>query len=226
MKVLAASLLIGAASARSSPFQHVLQPPQGASEAWTKPLHNLQESLKSLTGEARAVWDEVANLFPKDFDRTSFFSAPKKHTRRPDDYWHHIIKGADVQSVWVENADGEKEREVEGKLEDYSLRTRKVDPSSLGVDPGVKQYSGYLDDAANDKHLFYWFFESRNDPENDPVVLWINGGPGCSSLTGLFLELGPASIDQDLNIVPNPYSWNTNASVIFLDQPGKTSTPS
>lgn len=158
MKVLAASLLIGAASARSSPFQHVLQPPQGASEAWTKPLHNLQESLKSLTGEARAVWDEVANLFPKDFDRTSFFSAPKKHTRRPDDYWHHIIKGADVQSVWVENADGEKEREVEGKLEDYSLRTRKVDPSSLGVDPGVKQYSGYLDDAANDKHLFYCTF--------------------------------------------------------------------
>lgn len=66
------------------------------------------------------------------------------------------------------------------------------------------------------------FFESRNDPENDPVVLWINGGPGCSSLTGLFLELGPASIDKDLNIVNNPYSWNSNASVIFLDQPVNT----
>src|SRR2546430_2617908 len=63
------------------------------------------------------------------------------------------------------------------------------------------------------------FFESRNDPKNDPVVLWLNGGPGCSSLTGLFLELGPSSIDEDLNIVYNPYSWNSNASVIFLDQP-------
>lgn len=47
----------------------------------------------------------------------------------------------------------------------------------------------------------------------------MNGGPGCSSLTGLFLELGPSSIDKDLNTKWNPYSWNANASVIFLDQP-------
>jgi cathepsin A (carboxypeptidase C) len=51
------------------------------------------------------------------------------------------------------------------------------------------------------------------------VVLWLNGGPGCSSLTGLFLELGPSRIDENLNLVYNPYSWNDNASVIFLDQP-------
>lgn len=63
------------------------------------------------------------------------------------------------------------------------------------------------------------FFESRNDPKNDPVVLWLNGGPGCSSLTGLFLELGPSSIDKKLKIVNNEFSWNNNASVIFLDQP-------
>ena len=66
------------------------------------------------------------------------------------------------------------------------------------------------------------FFESRNDPENDPVVLWLNGGPGCSSLTGLFLELGPSSVDENGNLVYNPHSWNSNASVIFLDQPVNT----
>lgn len=63
------------------------------------------------------------------------------------------------------------------------------------------------------------FFESRNDPKNDPVVLWLNGGPGCSSLTGLFLELGPSSINKKLELVYNPDAWNNNASVIFLDQP-------
>ena len=63
------------------------------------------------------------------------------------------------------------------------------------------------------------FFESRNDPKNDPVVLWLNGGPGCSSLTGLFLELGPSRINQHQKLDFNPYSWNSNASVIFLDQP-------
>ena len=155
MKFLASSLLVGAASAAIAPQQHALQPPQQFSEsAWSKPLHNLQDSLKSLTADARAVWDEVAMMFPEAMDKASFFSSPKKHTRRPDSEWDHIIKGADVQSVWVMN-EGEKEREVDGKLEAYNLRTKKIDPSVLGVDPGVKQYSGYLDDEENDKHLFY-----------------------------------------------------------------------
>ncbi|ORY86969.1 Alpha/Beta hydrolase protein [Protomyces lactucae-debilis] len=88
----------------------------------------------------------------------------------------------------------------------------------LGVDD-TKQHVGYLDVEEN-KHFFYWFFESRNDPKNDPIVLWLNGGPGCSSLTGLFFELGPASIKSDgKTIKHNPHSWNNNASVIFLDQP-------
>lgn len=95
---------------------------------------------------------------------------------------------------------------------------RSKDATGLGVDK-VKQHVGYLDVDKN-KHFFYWFFESRNDPKKDPIVLWLNGGPGCSSLTGLFFELGPSSIESDgKSIKYNPYSWNNNASVIFLDQP-------
>jgi cathepsin A (carboxypeptidase C) len=223
MKVAASALLLGAASAAVAPQQHILKAPEQIlkdlkADSWTKPLQNLEESLKSLTGEARRVWDEVALMFPESFEKSSFFSTPKPHTKRPDHEWDHIVKGADVQSVWVENAQGEKEREIDGKLENYNLRVKKVDPSVLGVDK-VKQYSGYLDDDEEDKHLFYWFFESRNDPENDPVVLWLNGGPGCSSLMGLFMELGPSSINKKLEVKYNPFSWNANASVIFLDQP-------
>lgn len=158
MKVATSALLAGAASAAVAPQQQILKLPEQLkelnAESWTKPLHHLEESLKSLTGEARRVWDEVALMFPESFDKASFFSTPKPHTRKADREWDHIVKGADVQSVWVENAQGDKEREIDGKLENYNLRVKKVDPSSLGVDK-VKQYSGYLDDDDEDKHLFY-----------------------------------------------------------------------
>ncbi|KAH8643909.1 Carboxypeptidase Y A [Alternaria alternata] len=162
MKVAASALLVGAASAAVAPQQQqqILKFPDSFSElkestsSWSKPLQNLEESLKSLTGEARAVWDEVAMMFPESFEKAAFFSQPKPHTRKQDSEWDHIIKGADIQSVWVENENGEKQREIDGQLEQYSLRAKKVDPSVLGVDK-VKQYSGYLDDDDEDKHLFY-----------------------------------------------------------------------
>ncbi|CDK27331.1 unnamed protein product [Kuraishia capsulata CBS 1993] len=103
-------------------------------------------------------------------------------------------------------------------FEGYQLRMQKSGPEALGIDT-VAQWAGYLDVEAEDKHFFSWFFESRNDPANDPVILWLNGGPGCSSMTGLFFELGPSSIGPDLKPVFNPYAWNSNASVIFLEQP-------
>lgn len=104
-------------------------------------------------------------------------------------------------------------------LPHYTLTAKN--PEALAIDK-VKQYSGYISQSEEDKHFFYWFFESRNDPKNDPIILWLNGGPGCSSLTGLFFELGPASIGKDIKPIHNPHSWNNNASVIFLDQPVNT----
>ncbi|KAG6120899.1 hypothetical protein E4U14_002950 [Claviceps sp. LM454 group G7] len=187
-------------------------------DSWTKPL---KEAYGEASAEAKGIWDELSTLAPdavEAFKKHLVNAKPKKHTKVPDSKWDHVVKGAEVQSLWVENDKGESHRKVGGKLDNYSLRAKKVDPAKLGVDK-VKQYSGYLDDDEKDKHLFYWFFESRNDPKNDPVVLWLNGGPGCSSLTGLFMELGPASINKKVELVHNPSSWNANASVIFLDQP-------
>lgn len=64
-----------------------------------------------------------------------------------------------------------------------TLRFRE--PKLCETTEGVKSYSGFID-IAEDKHLFFWFFESRNDPASDPVTLWLNGGPGSDSMYGLF----------------------------------------
>ncbi|KAK8050613.1 carboxypeptidase Y [Apiospora phragmitis] len=186
-------------------------------------IHNVVEDVLQIPTEAKGLWDELSLLVPGFMEKAHTMIAqqkPKPHKRKPDSEWDHVVKGADIQSMWV-GRDGVNQRKVDGSLEAYNLRAKKVDPSALGVDK-VKQYSGYLDDEANDKHLFYWFFESRNDPKNDPVVLWLNGGPGCSSMMGLFMELGPSSVDSKLKLVYNDYSWNSNASVIFIDQPVNT----
>ncbi|KAJ3222251.1 hypothetical protein HK099_002526 [Clydaea vesicula] len=97
----------------------------------------------------------------------------------------------------------------------YAIRTKeKVEL----CDPDVKQVVGYLD--ADGRHFFFWFFESRHKPESDPLILWLNGGPGCSSLTGLLMELGPCRVDEGgSSTTRNKWSWNNKANIIFLDQP-------
>ena len=161
MKVVPTALLLGTAAASVQPAQQVLNwdspkdIPQKVADAASQPLQDLKEHLKSLKEDAKELFEEVSNLFPDSLNNIPFYSLPKKHTRRPDSDWDYIIRGSDVQALWVENANGEKEREVDGRLEAFDLRVRSVDPSVLGVDPGVKQFSGYLDNNDEDKHLFF-----------------------------------------------------------------------
>ncbi|KAI5116337.1 hypothetical protein M0805_009173 [Coniferiporia weirii] len=84
-------------------------------------------------------------------------------------------------------------------------------------DGGVASYTGYIDSGP--KHFFFYFFESRGDPDKDDVVMWTNGGPGGSSSMGLFMELGPCNINSPNSTEYNPYSWNSNANIFFIDQP-------
>ncbi|KAG1740419.1 Alpha/Beta hydrolase protein [Suillus paluster] len=85
--------------------------------------------------------------------------------------------------------------------------------------PGVTQISGYIDVGTN-MSMWFWFFESRKSPKTAPFTLWLNGGPGCSSMNGLFQENGPCSVNADLNSTTlNPYSWNNLSNMIYIDQP-------
>lgn len=162
MRAVAPALLIAAATASVLPQQITFQlPKQISTLSWDKPLQQIKHSLKSVTGEARKIWDEVAMMFPEEMDQLTFFSAPKPNIRGSDSKWDYVMRGADIQNVWVTNSNGEKQREIDGHLDIYNLRTKKVDPKSLGVDK-VKQYSGYLDNEEDDKHLFYCRSPSRS----------------------------------------------------------------
>ncbi|CAI9765557.1 unnamed protein product [Fraxinus pennsylvanica] len=83
------------------------------------------------------------------------------------------------------------------------------------------QYSGYVTvDAKAGRALFYYFTESE-DPSSKPLVLWLNGGPGCSSIGGgAMTEQGPFRVNPDgKTLWYNKYAWNTVANVLFLESP-------
>ena len=62
--------------------------------------------------------------------------------------------------------------------------------------------------------------ESQSSPADAPFVVWLTGGPGCSSTLALLTENGPCSVNSDgVNTSPNPNSWNNDANVLWLDQP-------
>ncbi|KAI0063122.1 serine carboxypeptidase [Artomyces pyxidatus] len=85
-------------------------------------------------------------------------------------------------------------------------------------DHTVRSYSGYID--VEDKHLFFFFFESRSDPDSDDVIYWTNGSPGGSASMGLFMELGPCRVDNATEEPKfHPESWNSKANILFVDQP-------
>ena len=80
-------------------------------------------------------------------------------------------------------------------------------------------YSGYLE-VSETKKLHYTFAESMDAPETDPVIIWFNGGPGCSSMLGMMMELGPIVCDDGQDYFKtNPHPWNERASVLFLESP-------
>ncbi|KAK6501311.1 hypothetical protein TWF481_009152 [Arthrobotrys musiformis] len=101
------------------------------------------------------------------------------------------------------------------------------DPSGIRIHPaderlcksGSRQLTGHVN-VTQHKSLFFWFHESRRDPKNDPLIIWLNGGPGASSLMGGFTELGPCMIDDEgKDTVYNKHGWSNFANIIFVDQP-------
>lgn len=84
-------------------------------------------------------------------------------------------------------------------------------------------HSGYLDvDANADSKIYYQYYEADSpypDVQTAPIILWLQGGPGCSSLFGTFYLNGPFQLQTDMTLRQNPGRWNRQYGMLFVDQP-------
>ncbi|KAI0445178.1 carboxypeptidase S1 [Xylaria telfairii] len=106
-------------------------------------------------------------------------------------------------------------------------------PGICETTAGVRSYSGYvhlppgfLDDGMNGEtqdypiNTFFWFFEARKNAANAPLAIWLNGGPGGSSMMGLLEENGACFVGPDSkSTYLNPWSWNNEVNMLYIDQP-------
>lgn len=99
----------------------------------------------------------------------------------------------------------------------------------LGAGP-APLYSGYLPlENKQGSSLYYAYWEAGNTTAptrsakpidtNLPILLWLQGGPGCASSFGAFYELGPYVTDDNGKLKPNPFAWNKNFGLLIIDQP-------
>ncbi|KAG7659413.1 Peptidase S10 serine carboxypeptidase [Arabidopsis suecica] len=86
--------------------------------------------------------------------------------------------------------------------------------------------TGYIGVGEEEEvQLFYYFIKSERNPKEDPLLLWLTGGPGCSAISGLLYQNGPLAMKLDVyngtlpSLVSTTYSWTKTSSMIFLDQP-------
>lgn len=100
--------------------------------------------------------------------------------------------------------------------------------------PTQKQYSGYITlppytlapiQQNYSINTFFWFIEARQVPESAPLTIWLNGGPGSSSMVGLFTEVGPCEVvqmsDGSYGTQSRMWGWDRSSNMLFIDQPNQ-----
>ncbi|XP_012270210.1 venom serine carboxypeptidase [Orussus abietinus] len=103
-----------------------------------------------------------------------------------------------------------------GKIEDARKQAAVQHKEMLDVN----SYAGYFTvNKEYDSNMFFWFFPAKINPKNAPVVLWLQGGPGATSMFGLFMENGPFQVTQNKTLRMRKYSWHISHNIIFLDNP-------
>lgn len=74
-------------------------------------------------------------------------------------------------------------------------------------------------DPERNGHLFFWHYQNRHIANRQRTVIWLNGGPGCSSMDGAMMEVGPYRLKDNATLDYNEGSWDEFANLLFVDQP-------
>ncbi|WOL08444.1 hypothetical protein Cni_G17197 [Canna indica] len=130
----------------------------------------------------------------------------------------NLLPGIQQLGAEIEVKDPLSPRLVERRLD---LRILGESGSEIPVEQ-LGHHAGYYRlEHTHAAKMFYFFFESRGS-SSDPVVIWLSGGPGCSSELALFYENGPFKIADNMSLIWNDYGWDKVSNIIFVDQPTGT----
>ncbi|GLT93914.1 hypothetical protein SLE2022_116840 [Rubroshorea leprosula] len=149
-----------------------------------------------------------------------------------------------TKKMKLEKAENEKQEEaaameVESNTDNSAAPSEKwllmrlaISASAIKFLPGYEGplpfhlETGYVGVGESEEvQLFYYFVKSEKNPEEDPLLLWLTGGPGCTAFSAFAYEIGPLNfkVEEYNGSLPkltlNPYSWTKVASIIFVDSP-------
>ncbi|KAH8893249.1 alpha/beta-hydrolase [Thozetella sp. PMI_491] len=86
--------------------------------------------------------------------------------------------------------------------------------------PLIKMHAGHIEvTPEHNGNLFFWHFQNKHIANKQRTVIWLNGGPGCSSEDGALMEIGPYRLKDDHTLEYNDGSWNEFANIMFVDNP-------
>ncbi|KAM4065646.1 serine carboxypeptidase [Hirsutella rhossiliensis] len=86
--------------------------------------------------------------------------------------------------------------------------------------PPIKMHAGHIEvTPEHHGNMFFWHFQNKHIANRQRTVIWVNGGPGCSSEDGALMEVGPYRVKDEQNLVLNNGSWNEFANLLFVDNP-------
>ncbi|KAG2188975.1 hypothetical protein INT44_004117 [Umbelopsis vinacea] len=108
----------------------------------------------------------------------------------------------------------------------YVVQAAEAEDYRIKALPGIAdlgnmtQYAGHIEiSPEHNANIFFWLLNSQNVKSSNKLVIWLNGGPGCSSMDGMFLENGPYRVNPDMTVDISPGGWQDHANIVFVDQP-------